>query len=154
MLSKPNPRIEPGVAEVDDDIDHQDKDGRIDVDAGNDGIVPNLNRIDDQPADAGQAEDVFHYHRPTNQDRELQTDHGDHRDQRILQHVPRHHHPFPEALGPSSPDVVRSEHFQHRVAHQAHGHPGKPHPQDESRNDHHGQVVQGVVQKRHIEHRG
>ena len=62
--------------------------------------------------DPRQVEDVLHDHGAPDQDRQLQADEGDNRDEGIFDAVPDNHDPLPEPLGPGGADIVLPEHLQ------------------------------------------
>ena len=72
-----------------------------------------------EPAEARQREHAFDHHRSAQHGAGLQPDQRHHRQQRVAQHVPRHHAGLVEAFGARGPDVIEVEHLQHRGAHDA-----------------------------------
>ena len=108
-----HPRIEIDVEHVDQQVDGEERD-REDHDralrrreiAGDDGA-------DREPADAGPGEHGLRHHGAAEQERRLQADQGDDRDQRIAQRVMHDHDGLAQALGARGAHEIGAQHFQH-----------------------------------------
>src|SRR6185312_2959738 len=119
LPSKADPRIDEAIKNVDHEVDGN-KRQRIDDDGPSDErIVARLDSGDQQRAAARPREYGFDDDRAAQQGTEFETDHRDHRNERIAQHVAPQHGAFGNAFGPRGADEVFMHHFEHRGA----GHP-------------------------------
>ena len=91
---------------------------------------------------------MLHDHGAPDQDRQLQTNQGDNRDEGIFDAMPDDHDPLPEPLGPGGADVVLPQHFQHHGAHQPHGLARSSRPQNQAGNEEHAEIPQRVFSER------
>jgi hypothetical protein len=116
-------------------------------------VVAARNRLDEQHAQAVQVEDLLGYHQPAEQERELEADDRQHRQDRVLQRVPRENQLEPQSLGARGADVILAQHFEHRRAHHARAHCGVPVPDRQRWPDQLRQVLPGVHPERREYHR-
>ena len=105
-LFVPHPRVQIGVNQVDQEIEQHHPAGEKQVDSGDHRVVPVIEGIHQETPDPWQVEDVLHDHRAADQDRQLQADQGDNRDEGIFDGVPDNHDPLPEPLGPGGSNIV------------------------------------------------
>ena len=101
----------------------------------------------------GQVEDVLHDNGATNQDRQLQTYQGNHRDEGVLDGVSHDDDPLLEALGPGRPDIVLPQHLQHHGTGQPHGARRSSGAQNQAGNDEHPEIAQRVFGESNQPHR-
>ena len=77
------------------------------------------------------------------QDRQLQANQGDNRDEGIFDGMSDHHDPLPEPLGPGRSDVILPEHLQHHGTHHAHGGCRSSRPQNHAGDEEHREIPSG-----------
>ena len=141
----PNPGVEVGVEQVDQEVVDQDEGGKEEVDARDHRIVTVRQRRDEQRPQSGQVEQRLDDHRAPHQDRHLQSDEGDHRDQRVLHGVADDNQPLAQPLGPRRPDVVLPQHLQHHGARHPHGGGRRGRPQNQAGDDEYADVGQRIL---------
>ena len=150
----PDSRVQIGVNQVDEEIEQHHPGGEKQVDSGNHRVVPVLEGIQQETTDPRQVEDVLHDHRAPDQDRQLQADQGDNRDEGIFDGVPDNHDPLPEPLGPGSADIVLPEHLQHHGARHPHGGSRRGRSQNQAGNEEPPEIPQRVLCERNQLQRG
>ena len=112
-------RIEHGVEHVDHEVD-QHKNHRHEQHQRLDhGVVAARHRQHEKLADAVEIEHLFGHHQPAEEERKLDADHGNHRQQRIPQRVTRYDQAFVDAFGARRADVVFLQHFENARTHHA-----------------------------------
>src|SRR5262249_52117763 len=109
-----NAGVDEGIGQVDQQVYKDVNAAEYEDDPLNDGIVTRENRIDGQPADAGNAEHALGDHHAADQKCKPDPDHGDDRHTSILQGMTDEHAVGRETFSVSSTNVVFGEHFQHR----------------------------------------
>ena len=110
------PRVDHGIDHVDQEIDRDDDGGQQHHHVLDHDQVALGDRLEGQPAQAGQGEDVLDHHRAGHQEAELQADDGGDRDQGVAQHVAAQHPALRQALGAGGADIVLAQRLQHRRA--------------------------------------
>src|SRR6185437_13699537 len=105
LVAIAHPRVEEAVEHVHEEVreDHHDRDEHHQV--LHDRIVAPENRLHQEARDPGQVEDGLGHHEAADEERELDADHGHHREDRVLQRVAPDDHPARLALGPRGADV-------------------------------------------------
>src|SRR3989442_8532661 len=106
--------IEETIDQVDAEVDHDEEHGGQEYRALHDGVVAVVDRLDREPSDARPRKHRFRHDGAAEQRAELQPGDGDDRDGRVLQRVLGDDQRLGQALGAGGPDVVRSQHFEHR----------------------------------------
>ena len=96
---------------------------------------------DGEPSDAGPREHRLGHHRAAQQERRLQADQGDDRDQRVAQRVMDDHHRLAQALGARRAHEVGAQHLQHGGARQPRDRPDQHRAQGRRRQDQAGQAA-------------
>src|SRR5438132_9964014 len=86
-----DPGIDEAIKDVDAEVAHDEADGDQQHHALHERIVAREHRVDHQAPHAGQREHVLGDDGAADQRAELQPQHGDDGDQRVLQHVAAHH---------------------------------------------------------------
>src|ERR687891_1087346 len=102
----PDPRVEERVGQVDGQVEADHHRRHDEVHRLHDRVVEPGERLEEEQADAGQAEDRLDDDGAADVERHLQADQAHHRDQRVLQRVPEHDRALGQALGPRGADVV------------------------------------------------
>ncbi len=149
----PHSGIQISIKQVDEEIDPHHHGGEKHVDAGDHRVVPVRKRREHQTTQPRQVENVLHDHGASDQDRQLQADQGDDRDEGILDGMPDDHDPLPEPLGPGGADIVLPQHLQHHGARHAHGGSGHGRPQNQAGDQKHLHIPQRVFAERNQPHR-
>src|SRR5262245_56894218 len=109
-----DPRIENGVADVDQQVDN-DIDHREHQDDGLYGReVTAEHGLDGETTEARQAEHAFGHHGAADQDGDDETDYGHNGDGSIAQRMAHQHDAVGEAFGARGADIVLVQHLQHR----------------------------------------
>jgi hypothetical protein len=105
-------RVEDAVQHVHEEVreDHDDRDEHDEV--LNHRIVPPQDRLHQEPRDAGQIEHGLGDHEPADEKRELDPDHGDDREQRVLEGVAPDDDAPGLSLRPRGPDVILAHHLE------------------------------------------
>src|SRR6266478_6327755 len=106
--------IEETIDQVDAEVDHDEEHGGQEHRALHDGVVAVVDRLDREPSDARPRKHRFRHDGAAEQRAELQPGDGDDRDGRVLQRVLGDDQRLGQALRAGGPDVVRSQHFEHR----------------------------------------
>src|SRR5947207_96577 len=96
----PDTRVEPAVEHVDEEVGEDDDDRDEHDERLHDRIVAPENRLHEEAREARQVEDRLGHHEPPDEERELDADHGDHGQQRVLQRVTPHDHALALAFRP------------------------------------------------------
>src|SRR6266550_1148999 len=113
-------RIDDAVEQIDDQIDADHYRGHQQYAPLHDRIVARLNAVNQPVAHARPGKDGLGQDRAGQQQADLQTDHGDHRNQRVAQRVNQHHAPVRQTFGAGGANVILAQHLKHRRAR----HPG------------------------------
>ena len=140
-----DPRIEEGVRQVGDQVDHHHDRGEEQVDAGNHGVVALVEGTQHEAAEPREIEDVLDDDRAAGDDGQLQRHEGHHRDEGVLHRVAQHHPALLEALGPHGPHVVLAQHLQHHGARHPHCGCSSGRPQNQAGNEKHRPISQRVL---------
>ena len=107
--SRPDPRVEEAVRDVDEEVDEDVDHGDDQDEALDDDVVAADDRLVQRPPDARQVERWSRSgRRRTNSAAELQADDRHDGQERVPRRVPDDDRPLPEALGPRGPDVVEA----------------------------------------------
>ena len=101
-----------GIGDVDQDVDGDHRSDQQHHHAFDDDQVALGDRLEHQPPEAGQVEDVLDDDRAGQQEGELQAEDGQHRDHRVAQRVAPQHRAPRHALGAGGADIVLAEHFE------------------------------------------
>ena len=109
-------RIDDDVEHVDGEVDDDDRRREQHDDVADDEQVAVGDRLEDEPAEAGQREHLLDHDRAGEQVGELQAHHGEHRHHRVSQHVAPEHAARRLALGARGADEVLAQHVEHRRA--------------------------------------
>ncbi len=150
----PDPGVQIGINEVDEEVVQQNDAGEKQVDPGDHRVIPVREGIHQETAQAWQVKEVLHDDGAPDHERQLQADQGDDRDEGIFDGVSQHDRLFLEPLGPGSADIVLPQYLQHHGARHAHGAGRKGRSQNQAGNDQDPQVAPRVFGKRHQLHRG
>ena len=147
------PRIHQPVGEVGQQVG-DDNEERVDHHhALQHRVVALVEGADDQLAEARPVEDDLGQHRIADQDAEIESDHGHHRDHRVAERVPPDHDPRRHALRPRRADVILAQHAEHARTRDAHdvGH----HDQacNDRRQDQRADAAQGIAGTALADHR-
>ena len=113
----PQPRVDRGIGEVDEEGDEDHREDQQHHHALDHDQVALADRLEHQPAEAGQEEDVLDDDRAGEQEGELQPDDGQHRDQRVAERVPAQRLAAGQPLGAGGADEVLAERVDQRRAH-------------------------------------
>ncbi len=138
-------RVEEPIEQIHEQVDDHHAGGKDQVDAGDHGVISVDERIQQQPPEPRQIEDVLHYYGSADQDGELQADQGHHRNEGIFDDVSHDNHPLLEPLGPGRSHVVLPEHLQHHGAGHTHGRGGEVGAQNQTGHDEHAEIAQQVI---------
>src|SRR6266478_2026187 len=112
----PDPRVEIRVEDVHGQV-HEHEGARDHEHAPlHEGDIARQDALDHERPHSGPGEHGFRQHRAAEQIAGLDADHGDDRDERVLERVAHDHRPFGRALGARGPDVVLAEHLEHGAA--------------------------------------
>src|SRR6185503_11900982 len=84
-------RIEPGIAQIDEQVGDDDDGSKEQHRALDQGVVAEQDGVEHQAADPRLQEDELHDDGAAEQHADLLPDHRDHRDERVLQRVPHDH---------------------------------------------------------------
>src|SRR6266850_6657598 len=109
----PDPRIQERVAQVHEEVHHDESERRQQGEALHLLVVPRNDRVDAEGAEPRHGEECLHHDRAADEEPHLQAHHGHGGDQRVLQRVLEHHRPLAQALGARGGDVFRADDFQH-----------------------------------------
>src|SRR5213594_4045756 len=105
-------RIEDTVEHDDEEVREDDHDGDEHDEVLHDRIVAPQDRLHEEARDARQVEDRLRHDEPADEERELDADHGDHGQDRVLERVAPDDHAAGLALGPRGADVVLAHHVE------------------------------------------
>ena len=112
-------RVEPAIEQVRDQVEEDDEAGEDEGDGHDHGRVVGEHRVDEQRADARDAEDLLGHDGAAEHGRHLQRDERHDRDQRVAGDVPARHRAVGQALGAGRRHVVEPRHVEHGRAHVA-----------------------------------
>src|SRR5256885_9826782 len=105
------PRVDPGVRQVDQEV-HEDEDERDEHhERLRERVVAVGHRLDEEETEPVEVEHLLGHDEPAHQERELERDHGEHRQHRVLERVAREDELLPESLAAGRADVVLSQHL-------------------------------------------
>src|SRR5688572_32670536 len=104
------PRVERRVEQIDAEIEQHEDPAEQQDHALDDGIVALEDRVEQQPADTGQREDVLDHDNAADDVAELDAGHGDDGDERVAQRVAERHLALGQALGSRGTHVLAAEH--------------------------------------------
>src|SRR5690606_58792 len=96
-------RVQPGVQQVDDQVDHEKHRGDVEHRSLEDGEVPVPHCQVGEPPDAGPGEDDLHHHHAAEEEAELEADDGDDGDPGVGEDVVEEHGAAAEPFGSSHP---------------------------------------------------
>src|SRR4030095_8322885 len=102
----PDPWIQEGVREIDDQVDDDERERRHEREALHLLIVARDDRVDAEGAEARHREQRLHDDGAPDEEADLETHHGHGRDQGILQGVLQDDRPLAQALGARGRDVL------------------------------------------------
>ena len=108
-------------------------------------VVALVDRVEEEAAHAGQAEDLLDDHGAAEDLRDLEAEHGDHGDHRVLEAVLEHHHALAQPLGPGGAHVVLAQHLEEHGAGEAHDGGGGGDAEDEGGQEELGEVGPRVL---------
>src|SRR5262245_8344843 len=135
IASVPDPGIEEGVERVDGEVhDDHDRDDEQ-VDALDHGIVALVDGVEEESTHAGQAEDRLEDHGASENLGHLDAEHGDHRNESILQAVLEDHATLADSLRPRRPDVILAQDVEQHRPGEAHDRGGRSEAEDRGRED-------------------
>src|SRR5579885_771771 len=144
-LLQPDPRVEPGVAQVDDEV-HHDVDNAVDEDQVlDDHPVALADRLNERQAEPGEAECALGRRRAAEQRAELQPGERDDREQRVAQDVLVDDHPLAQPLGAGGARVVLVERLEDRRPRQPRDDGREAEAEREGRAEHHLEVPARIV---------
>src|SRR5207244_13495820 len=112
MRSVPDPRIEPGIGQIYEDVD-DDEDRRVEQhEVLHDDDVALDDRGDERAAEPGHAERLLHGHRATEDEAEQHARDRDGRQHRVRQRVSEHDRLLVGPLRSRGPHVVLADHLE------------------------------------------
>src|SRR5256885_8984745 len=114
--AEPDARIEIRVEDVHDQVRQDVADGEEEHHALDDEEIPAEDGVDHQPADTGQGKERLGDDGVAEEAADLESDHGDDGDERVLEGVLGNDHSLAEALGLRRAHVVLAQHFEHSRA--------------------------------------
>ena len=103
-------------------------------------VVALVDGVEEEPAHARQAEDLLEDHGAAEDLGDLDAEHGDDGDDRVLEAVLGHHHALAEPLGPGGAHVVLAQHLEEHGAGEAHDRGGGGDAEDEGGEEELGEV--------------
>src|SRR6266849_8295609 len=118
-LAVADARVEPRVAEVDQDVDGDEDYGVEQDEVLHDDNVALDHRDDERAPEAGHAERLLDRHRATQHEAQQHAGDGDDRQERVGQRVPKHDQSFAKPLGPRRPHEVFADDLQEARARHA-----------------------------------
>src|SRR4029077_17855549 len=113
-------RVEEAVEHVHEEVREDDHDRDEHHQGLHDRVVPPQDRLHQEAREPGQVEDGLGHHEAADEERELDADHGHHRQDRVLERVAPDDDAAGLALGPRGADVVLAHHLEQRGARDAH----------------------------------
>src|SRR5262245_35999932 len=116
---EPDARVQPHVGQVHQEVDDHERRGHQQDHRLDDRVVAVLDRREGEAADARPREDLLDHEGAAHQGAELEREHGDHRQEGVLQRVPDDHGMLGQPLGAGGADVLGAEHVQHPRAEEA-----------------------------------
>src|SRR6266540_6263973 len=124
------------VDHIDHEVREDNEHGHHQKNAMHGYIFALRNAFDEHQAQPGQAEYSLEDDGSADEDRDLDANQAEHRDERVLNRVPDHHRPFAQAFRPGGPYVVLAQDFQHLASCKAHYGAGEGEAQDRCRRPH------------------
>src|SRR6059058_2181277 len=107
--SESDARVDPGVRQVNQEV-HEDEDERDEHhERLRERVVAVGHRLDEEEAESVEVEHLLGDDEAAHEERELEGDHGEHRQHRVLERVPRQDQLVPQSLGPGRADVVLAQ---------------------------------------------
>src|SRR3989475_620017 len=134
-LAIADPRVEPGVKDVDHEVRQQVRDRDEEDCPLHQREVAVEDRLDREAPHAGPAEDGLDDERAAEQGAELESDDRRHRDERVLERVPEDDEPLAQSLRARRPQVLLPEDLEHARARDARFHRGRMQAQRDDRQD-------------------
>src|SRR5439155_13942716 len=107
-----HPWVERRVDDVCEQVDQDDEEGEDEGRPLDDRIVARRHRVDEQPADSGDGEDVLDQDRAADQEREVDSEDDDERRNRIAEDVTPEYGEPTDPLDPRRVDEVTRKHRQ------------------------------------------
>src|SRR5262245_14084317 len=108
-----NAWIQERIAQVDQQIDHNERERGDEREALHLLVVTGDDGVDSEGAKSRHGEQGLHDDRAADEEADLEPHHGHGRDQGILERVLQHDGPLAQALGPSGRDVLRPDDLEH-----------------------------------------
>src|SRR6266480_4346647 len=115
-----DPRIDDGIEDVDDQVDHHDHRAAQEHRRLHHREVTEGDAFVEEAADAGPREDRLHHHGDVDHDDEVDSGQRQHRDERVLEGVLPDHQRLRQPLEPRQLDVLRAQDLQHGRAREPH----------------------------------
>src|SRR5215470_1131157 len=109
-------RVEPAVEDIDGEVDHHEQRGDEQDGALGQRVVALVDRPEDETADAGKREDLFHDHGPAQQDAHLEPGHSDDGNEGVAQRVLQDDGAVGEPFRGGRADVLRAKDVEHAGA--------------------------------------
>src|SRR5262249_25821873 len=134
-LSVRNPRIEPAVQQIGDQVEQHDQARENERDCHDDGRVVGEDGADQQGPDARHPEDLLGDDRAREDGRDLQRHQGQDGNEGIAHRVLHDGRLLGESLGPGGVDVVELNYFEHGRAHEARQRGALEEAEDRHRHD-------------------
>src|SRR5262245_7794235 len=113
-------RVNDCIKAIDNQVDGDERSGVGKDHTGDQRIVARIERGDEQAAAARPGEDGFDDDRAAQQGAQFQSDHGNHRDQRVARDMAPDDFFLAQAFGPGGADEVLVHHFEDRRTGHAH----------------------------------
>src|SRR5690606_13355489 len=104
-VSIPNPRMDQGVEQVDQQIDHHERDRDKQDAALQQRVISVGDRLQDQLTHTGQGKDLLNHHRAAEEIPDLDAENRHHRDQGVPQGVAPNDDPLRRPLDPGHFDI-------------------------------------------------
>src|SRR5712692_4344804 len=120
LLCKADPRVDKSVEDIDREIDGDERDRVGEHGAGDQRVIPRLDRRDQQRAAARPCEHRLDDDRSAEQRAELESDHRDDRNQRVAKYMPPENRAFADALRPCRAYIVLVHDLEHGRARHPH----------------------------------
>src|SRR6056297_3298628 len=111
-------RVDREIEHVDDQVDTHEHHRNEHQIGGHDGNIHELDRVDEEKADAGPLKHRLGDDREGDDRAQLQAGDGDHRHQSVLERVAEIDGFLADAAGAGKADVIHAQHLQHLGAHQ------------------------------------
>src|SRR2546428_256025 len=132
----PDPWIQEGVREIDDQIDDDERERRYQGEALDLLVVARDDGVDAEGAEARHREERLHHDRASDEEADLEAHDGHGRDQRVLQRVLQHDRSLAQALGARGRDVLGADDLEHAGAEQPREERGPSHAERQGGHQH------------------